>query len=123
LLSTSNKNYKKYISITDSKKIIKYKIMKKLFIATAILFSTIIAPYFANAAKGDKNNLATADRNGDKNNLATADKNGDKNNLATADRNGDKNNLATADRNGDKNNLATADRNGDKNNLATADKF
>ncbi|MDB5004632.1 MAG: hypothetical protein JWQ34_2857 [Mucilaginibacter sp.] len=60
--------------------------MKKLFIATAIIFSTSVSASFANTLKGDKNNLATADRMGDKNNLATADRAGDKNNLATADR-------------------------------------
>jgi hypothetical protein len=60
--------------------------MKKLLIATAIIFSTSISSSFATTVRADKNNLATADRAGDKNNLATADRNGDKNNLATADR-------------------------------------
>ncbi len=68
--------------------------MKKLIIATALIFSTSIATSFATPTR-EKNNLATADR-GEKNNLATADR-GEKNNLATADR-GEKNNLATADR-------------------------
>ncbi len=59
--------------------------MKKLIIATALIFSTSIVSSFATPTR-EKNNLATADRNGEKNNLATADRNGEKNNLATADR-------------------------------------
>ncbi len=90
--------------------------MKKIIIATAIVFSASIASSFA-ATTGSKNNSVITN---EKDNLATADR-GEKDNLATADRN-EKDNLATADRKGEKDNLATADRN-EKDNLATADRF
>ena len=61
--------------------------MKKLIIASVIIFSTGIAStsFAANTVK-EKNTLGTADRNGEKNTLGTADRNGEKNTLGTADR-------------------------------------
>jgi hypothetical protein len=61
--------------------------MKKLIIASAIIFSSGIASAsFAATAVKEKNTLGTADRNGEKNTLGTADRNGEKNTLGTADR-------------------------------------
>lgn len=72
--------------------------MKKIFIATALIFSTIISSN-ANISlkKGDKKDVSSADYKGDKKDVSSADYKGDKKDVSSADAKGDKKDVSSAD--------------------------